>query len=261
MTSGRLIRHRLAAGLAALALGLSGLVGAAPAWAAGKRPVVVELFTSQGCSSCPPADALLGQLADRPDVLALTLPITYWDMLGWKDTLASDANTSRQKAYSDAMGHGGVYTPQMIVDGVTDVVGNREPQVMAAIAARQADAAAVPVSLTVTTGQIHVAVGADDAVKPGKTRDATIWMFHVLGKATVAIKSGENGGHSVTYRNVVRDVRAVGMWKGQPVSLDLPRGDFAHLPDDIVAVVVQQDGYGRIVGAAAIQRPDYVAGR
>jgi len=249
------------AGLAALALALGLALGASAALAAGKRPVVVELFTSQGCSSCPPADALLGQLADRPGVLALTLPITYWDMLGWKDTLASDANTARQKGYAEAMGKGGVYTPQMIVDGVTDVVGSREPQVMAAIAARESDAAAVPVALSVTGGQLHVTVGPDDAVKPGKTGDATIWMFHVLGKATVAIKSGENGGRTVTYRNVVRDVRAIGMWKGQPVSLDLPRESFTHMPDDIVAVVVQQDNYGRILGAAAIARPDYVAGR
>jgi hypothetical protein len=112
-------------------------VAVAPAAdAGGKRPVVVELFTSQGCSSCPPADAVIGHLADRKDVLALTLPVTYWDMLGWKDTLASDGNTRRQKAYAAAMGRGGVYTPQMIVDGATDVVGSREQAVDAAIVSR-----------------------------------------------------------------------------------------------------------------------------
>jgi hypothetical protein len=193
----------------------------------------------------------------------MSLPVTYWDMLGWKDTLASDANTRRQKAYATAMGKGGVYTPQMIVDGSADIVGSREPQVMAAIAQRAADAASVPVEISATADQIHVAVGSSDTVKPGGKdgREATIWMFHLLGKATVPIKSGENGGHTVLYRNIVRDVRAVGMWKGQPVSLDLPRSDFAHIPDDGVAVIVQQDGYGRIVGSAMIQRPDYVAGR
>ena len=103
----------------------------------GVRPVVVELFTSQGCSSCPPADALLGRLAKRTDVIALSLPITYWDMLGWKDTLASEANTRRQKAYAAVMGHGAVYTPQIIVDGVLDVVGGRIASVEAAIEARR----------------------------------------------------------------------------------------------------------------------------
>src|SRR6516164_1490225 len=98
------------------------------------RPVVVELYTSQGCNTCPPADALLGHLAQRSDLIALSLPITYWDMLGWKDTLASDANTRRQKAYAQYMGRGGVYTPQIIVDGVSDVVGSREGDVDAAIA-------------------------------------------------------------------------------------------------------------------------------
>src|ERR1700709_181571 len=115
-------------------------LGATAAFAGGVavRPVVVELYTSQGCSSCPPADALIGKLAQRPGVLAITLPITYWDMLGWKDTLATDANTRRQKAYAAAMGHGGVYTPQIVIDGVTDVVGSRAANVEAAIAQRRA---------------------------------------------------------------------------------------------------------------------------
>ena len=131
-------------GLALVALALA----ASPAaQAGGKRLVVVELYTSQGCSSCPPADALLGRLADRKDVLAMSLPVTYWDMLGWKDTLASETNTHRQKAYAVMMGRGNVYTPQMIVDGVSDVVGSREAAVDAAIAARQADMIAVPVML------------------------------------------------------------------------------------------------------------------
>lgn len=106
---------------------------------AGSRPVVVELFTSQGCSSCPPADALLGRLSQRHGLIAMSLPITYWDMLGWKDTLATATNTRRQKAYAAAMGHGGVYTPQIIIDGVTDVVGSRDVDVETAIAKRMAE--------------------------------------------------------------------------------------------------------------------------
>ncbi|HWA30526.1 MAG TPA: DUF1223 domain-containing protein [Rhizomicrobium sp.] len=217
-------------------------------WA--KRPVVVELYTSQGCSSCPPADAFLGQLASRKDVIAMSLPITYWDMLGWKDTLGTDADTKRQKAYSDAMHHGGVYTPQVVVDGVSDIVGSKETQIDALISARAADAATVPVTLSADKRAIHVAVGASDLRDP----NATIWLFRILPQATVTITGGENAGHTYSYRNVVRDIRAIGMWKGQPVSLDLPRAELLTGSRDSVVVVVQENGYGRIVGAAMLDR-------
>jgi hypothetical protein len=219
--------------------------------AGGKRPVVVELFTSQGCSSCPPADAVVGHLADRKDVLAMTLPVTYWDMLGWKDTLASDGNTRRQKAYAAAMGRGGVYTPQIIVDGVTDVVGSREQAVDAAITSRGGDQASVPVDLRISRAELQIKVGAGDGLP---SPNATIWLFHILARAQVAVGNGENSGHMLGYRNVVRDVKAVGMWKGQAVSLDLPRADMTSSPYDAIAVVVQQNGYGRILGAAEISR-------
>lgn len=285
-----------------------------------KRPVVVELFTSQGCSSCPPADELLGRLADRHGVLALSLPITYWDMLGWKDTLATGANTRRQKAYAAAMGHGGVYTPQMIIDGVSDVVGSRDTDVEVAIARRQAEievsqarqeaiaaaheaelaareaalaqaesyrqsaraeaiaaheqlvaarratiaaahegkpgsSLAVPISITETPAAMHIAVGSSDE----KTSDtATVWLFHLRNAVTVNIGSGENEGRTMTYRNVVGDLRPVGHWNGDAVAFDLPRSSFpASVPHDAVAVVVQQGGYGRVVGATLLSHPDY----
>lgn len=299
----------------------AGAVLLAPAEAGGvKRPVVVELFTSQGCSSCPPADELLGRLAERHGVLALSLPITYWDMLGWKDTLASSANTRRQKAYATAMGHGGVYTPQMIVDGVSDVVGSREGDVEAAIARRQAEievsqarqeavaaaheaelaareaalaqaeayrqsaraeavaaheqlvaarratiaaahegkpgsALAVPVSISETPSAMHITVGETDEKTIGS---ATVWLFHLRNAVTVNIHSGENEGRTMTYRNVVGDLRPVGQWNGDAVAFDLPRTSFpASMPHDAVAVVVQQGGYGRVVGATLLSHPDY----
>jgi hypothetical protein len=238
---------RFGAVLAALALAAS-----PAAYAGAKRPVVVELFTSQGCNSCPPADALLSRLAERKDVIALSLPVTYWDMFGWKDTLASDANTRRQKAYAAAMGRGGVYTPQMIVDGSSDIVGSRETAIDAAIAAHEADLTAVPVELRATHNELHIAIGSGDT-----SANATIWLLHILGKATVAVGTGENGGRTLSYRNVVRDVKAVGMWKGQAVTLDLPRSELTSAPHDSVAVIIQQGGYGRIIGAAEIGRPDY----
>jgi hypothetical protein len=217
-----------------------------PALAGGKRQVVVELFTSQGSSSCPPADALLSRLAERKDLLAMSLPITYWDMLGWKDTLASEGNTRRQKAYAVAMGHSGIYTPQMVVDGVTDVVGSREAQIDAAIAGRAADMRDVPVSLSTTPGVLHVVIGPGTPHKG----DATVWLFQILSRAAVHIGAGENEGRAMEYRNVVRDVRAIGIWKGQPLALELPKSDAVSVPHDAVAVVVQEGGFGRIVGAA-----------
>jgi hypothetical protein len=234
---------------------------------------VVELFTSQGCSSCPPADVLLAKLSQRKDVIALSLPITYWDMLGWKDTLAGEANTRRQKAYAKIMGHGGVYTPQMIIDGMDDVVGSRETAVNTAITARHTFTMAqqarslkqtindraklldIPVLLTATPREVHVEVGH---ARDRAGHDATVWMFRVLSQATVKIDGGENNGRTITYRNVVRDVKAVGMWKGDSLAFDLPRGDSAPA-HDAVAVVVQQGGYGRVIGAAFIGHPNYHA--
>jgi hypothetical protein len=229
--------------MVALALAFSG------AEAGARRQLVVELFTSQGCSSCPPADALLGKLADRKDILALSLPVTYWDMLGWKDTLASEANTRRQKGYAAAMGRGGIYTPQMIVDGATDVVGSREAQIESIISARAADMRSVQVSLSATPEVLHVSIGAGSA-KNGS--EATVWLFHILSHTSVHITSGENLGRNLNYRNSVRDVRAIGIWKGQPLSLDLPRSDPLGSSYDTVAVVLQEGGYGRIIGAAIL---------
>ncbi|HEY4125655.1 MAG TPA: DUF1223 domain-containing protein [Rhizomicrobium sp.] len=243
-----------------LAATFGGLLFSSCAQAGDERPIVVELYTSQGCSSCPPADALLGQLTAKPGVLAMSLPITYWDMLGWKDTLASPANTARQKAYAKAMGRGGIYTPQIIVDGLTDVVGSSDARVKSAITARAGDMTAVPILLKPDGHQVHVSIGAGNP-KLGKPADATVWVFHILSSSTVAIGRGENEGHTMTYRNVVRDLKPVGKWKGEALALDLPRHDAADPPHDTLAVVVQQGGYGRVIGAAFVSRPDYSARR
>jgi len=242
--------------LATLALAVPGYAGH-PADARRGRPVVVELFTSQGCSSCPPADAFLGQLAQRHDILALSLPVTYWDMLGWKDTLASEADTSRQKAYAQMMGRGGVYTPQIIVDGATDVIGSREQAVEAAITARIGDMQSIPVDLNANRQVVHIAVGAGD----GSDREATIWMFRVLPQATVIIHDGENSGRTITYHNVVRQIRAIGIWKGRPLALDLPRSDTGAGHDGIAVVLQLDSGHGRIVGAAMLDHLDTDSGR
>jgi hypothetical protein len=251
-----MLRGRLSGTGMALAGALLLALPAAAGQSAGdlkpKHPVVVELYTSQGCSSCPPADALLGQLAGRKDVVALSFPVTYWDMLGWRDTLASEANTKRQKQYAKELGRGGVYTPQIIIDGLKDVVGSREQAVQAAIVARLAEAGGVPVDLDGNRQQVRIEVGS----APAAGREATIWLLRVLPQATVSIGDGENNGRTITYRNVVRDIKAVGVWKGQPVSVTLPRAEAGN-PHDGIAVVVQQGGYGRVVGAALIDHPNY----
>jgi hypothetical protein len=174
-------------------------------------------------------------------------------MLGWKDTLASEANTRRQKAYAATMGRGGVYTPQIIVDGITDVVGSREGQLDAAINARKSDMREIPLALSASPDAVHIAIGS----YPERTaEDATVWMLHVLSHASVRIGAGENKGRSIDYRNVVRDIRAVAIWKGQPISLDVPGGDQGLPEYDCIAVVVQEGGYGRVVGARLIAVPD-----
>jgi hypothetical protein len=274
-------------------LSVAGLFGVSAALAGPpQRPIVVELYTSQGCSSCPPADAILGRLADRPGIIAISLPITYWDMLGWKDTLASEANTRRQKAYAAAMGHGGVYTPQIIVDGVSDVVGSRAGNIDLAIAERraqlmQAQAMAarddaervreavravpaalavapapptspvdpiVPVTVIETPDEVRVDVGAAQGIG-----NATIWMLHLRSSVSVSIARGENSGHTLTYRNVAADLKPIGVYKGKPLSLSLPRAAANGVPHDGVVVIVQKGGYGHVLGAAYLGRVDYYA--
>lgn len=216
------------------------------------RPVVIELYTSQGCSSCVPADAFLAQLAARKDVVALSLPITYWDMLGWKDTLATQANTDRQKAYAQAMGRGGVYTPQVIVDGRKDLVGSKDAAINQAIAAREAKLPDVPVKLSLHPNEVQVVVRSARMKSP---KPATIWMMAVRPQAIVKIGAGENAGRTLTYRNIVTGIKAVGIWKGKQVTLDLPRAATGAGPGEGLTVILQQGGYGQILGATPIDWP------
>jgi hypothetical protein len=248
------LRSKAVSAALAVALSLCAIsVGAGPV----RRPVVVELYTSQGCASCVPADALLAKLTKRADVIPMSLSVTYWDMLGWKDTLASETYTRRQKAYAEAMGHSAVYTPQIIVDGTSDIVGSREQAVLAAIdsRARSGDGDDVPVSLRETPDSLHIAIGA--TADRGIKTPATVWMFHLKSAATVAIGGGENDGHTMTYHNVVGDLKAVGQWKGEPLAIDLPRSGMEGLPHDGVIVTVQSGGYGKVVGAAMLSHPAF----
>ncbi|HYM18706.1 MAG TPA: DUF1223 domain-containing protein [Micropepsaceae bacterium] len=237
------------------------LLLAGPAMAgqlAAPRPVVIELFTSQGCSDCPAADKILTDLSKRKDVIALSFPVTYWDMLGWRDTFATEANTQRQKSYARVMNRSGIYTPQMIVDGVLDVVGNQNDRVMEALAARSAEAANqanVPIAINVASGRVEIAI---PAVR-GKTKPlAAIWVMRTLSQATVNVEQGENRNHRLGYSNVVRDLQRAGEWNGGAMKINLPL-NVGKAKQDGVAVILQEADYGRVIGAAVLPVPDQSA--
>ena len=223
------------------------------AWAGqhGQRPFVVELFTSQGCSDCPAADRLVSELAKRKDVIALSLPITYWDMLGWKDTYATDANTQRQKSYAREMNRSGIYTPQMIIDGRRDVVGNQRDRVLAAIAPRGDEEPAIPIFIGTASGRIEIAIPASKS--KSKTL-ATIWVMRTLAQGSVNVEQGENRNHMLSYTNVVRDLKRAGEWNGEAMKIDLPL-NLAKTKHDGVVVILQARDYGPVLGTAVLQFP------
>jgi hypothetical protein len=220
--------------------------------AAGTRSVI-ELFTSQGCSSCPPADALLAEYAGREDILALSFNVDYWDMLGWKDTLASHDNTERQRNYSLARGDGQVYTPQMVIDGRTHVVGSNRDAIDAALQDSE-NSLTVPISLSLAGDSLSVKIGKATATD---LPHATLWLVMYDSAVTVPIERGENSGKTITYSNVVRKLRPIAMWKGEPMSVDLPKSEIEHAKVGSCAVLLQAESEGGlpgpILGAATIK--------
>lgn len=219
-----------------------------------KQAVLVELFTSQGCSSCPPADQVLGDLQKRDDVVALSFSIDYWDYIGWRDTLANRENTLRQQAYEKVLPSHRVYTPQVVVDGVSDVVGNQRNDVFSTIDKRVAatQGRRLPIAISQSGDEVNVRIGS----LPGAKQSATVWLAHTLSTRTVNIASGENSGRVVTYHNVVRGFAAVGKWSGEPMVLELPvQGEQGENADGI-AVWVQAGGVGPVLGAAQIRVSD-----
>src|SRR5207248_7272868 len=179
--------------------------------AQGEPRAVIELFTSQGCSSCPPADKLLGELTADPSLMAISVPIDYWDYLGWKDTLADPRNTARQKAYAHARGDGQVYTPQVVVNGALHVVGSDRAAIEAAIAnSRKNGAMSLLPTLTLSDSRLNVTV---PEVADART-SAEVWLVGLARAATIAIGRGENKGRTITYHNVVRRWMKLGDWTG-----------------------------------------------
>lgn len=215
------------------------------------QPILVELYTSQGCSSCPPADVILGQVKARDDVVALSFNVDYWDYIGWRDTLAKRENTLRQQAYEKVLASHRVYTPQMVIDGVQDAVGNQRKDVFDAIVRRLSDVAGKRTAITLAQNgdTVEVRIGALAGVK----QPATVWLAHTLSARTVNIAKGENGGKVVTYHNVVRDFSAVGKWSGEAMTLELPARGAPGENTDGVAVWVQTGNPGPVLGAAQLK--------
>ena len=213
---------------------------------------VIELFTSQGCSSCPPADRMMNGWADQDDVVALTMPVDYWDYLGWKDTLASHDFTLRQRAYSEVRGDRNVYTPQVVIDGLIHAVGSNSPDIETAIsqARDKAHVLSVPVAISGDKGGYTVAIAAGGA--KGK-----VFVVPISRQVKVAIGRGENNGATITYSNVVRAMRPIGDYTGASLTLNLDAKAIAAPGADGFAVLVQEMNAGRpsaILGAA-LQRP------
>ncbi|RFB79470.1 DUF1223 domain-containing protein [Methylovirgula sp. 4M-Z18] len=227
-----------------LGVGGSALLAAAffaPYVQAGDAPrAVVELFTSQGCSSCPPADRLMGELAKNPQYVAMSWPVDYWDYMGWKDTLASPLFTGRQKAYAEARGDGQIYTPQAVIDGLTHVVGSDSGAIQSAGTALQGQHGALSVAMTLseTPNGLHVMVAGATA-ESGTS--ASLWLLHITKSKAVAIGRGENSGHTVTYTNVVRAFAKIGDWTGAPASYTIPAAQL-KAPDAEGYVLLLQAG-------------------
>ncbi len=215
---------------------------------------MVELFTSQGCSSCPKADALLARLAKRDDVVALSLPVDYWDYLGWKDTLASPKFSARQRAYAKARGDGKIYTPQAVVNGLMHVNGSDETQIGQDIDKTGKSIGASHVGLRLSRDKDRLVVEAGSA-PPGTTpKEATLWLAVISSSVTVPIKRGENEGETVTYNNVVRELIPIGMWNGKAMTVQLERHSFMRADADGCAVFMQQGRAGPIVAAELMRK-------
>jgi hypothetical protein len=238
-------------GCCRVALVLCAVVASTAPTCAGETRAVIELFTSQGCSSCPPADELLGKLAADPSLVAMSLPIDYWDYLGWKDTLAKPGHTARQRGYASARGDRAVYTPQVVVNGAVHVQGSDKAAIERAIGQtrQQAGTLSLPVGLTVEGGRIDVKVPANADVRA----KGDIWLCALTAAVPITIGRGENRGRTITYYNVVRRWMKVGQWNGTARSLSVPVSDLEAEHANSVAVLVQagEDSTpGRMLGAS-----------
>jgi hypothetical protein len=243
-----MLRSRLAS--APLIAGV--LVASYALASASEQRALLELFTSQGCSSCPAADKLLGEFANDPSLIAVSVPIDYWDYLGWKDTLASPAHSARQRAYARVRGDRQVYTPQIVVNGSTHVLGSDRSAVEHAIALTDRNAAIMSVPVLMSVGGSHLNV----KIAAGKEHiGGEVWLCPLARSVPIEIGRGENHGRTVTYHNVVRRWLKLGDFTGTELVWSVPISDIMADDIDAAAVMVQQgthDKPGMILGAAVV---------
>jgi hypothetical protein len=231
---------------------IAGLLISGSALAHAGERALLELFTSQGCSSCPAADKLLGELASDPSVVALSVPIDYWDYLGWKDTLANSGHSARQRAYAKVRGDREVYTPQIVVNGATHVLGSDSGAIERAITVTDRNTAVMstPVVLTLRGNALNVEVSALKDHGGGE-----VWLCPLTRSVPVEIGRGENHGHTVTYHNVVRRWLKLGDFAGTEATWNVPLSEILSDDIDAAAVMVQQGSHdqpGIVLGAALV---------
>lgn len=213
-------------------------------FAQSEQGVVVELYTSQGCSSCPPADALLGELAKMPNVFGLALHVDYWDYIGWKDTFGNPQFSERQRNYARSAGDNMVYTPQMIIDGQARMVGNAAPPVKAAISGALERPRTIDLKVERNGNKVTISGVTKQALEAG----TTVQLVHYIESQDVAIERGENAGLTVGYRNVVTSWQTVGNWVGTaPLKLTTDAGTGP------IVVLVQRKGPRQVLAAARLK--------
>ena len=227
-----MVRARIASSLALACCGMLSVQ-----CAQGEPRAVIELFTSQGCSSCPAADKLMAEYAHDPSVIALSLPVDYWDYLGWKDTLALSGHSNRQRAYAKTRGDRQVYTPQAVIDGAVHALGSDKPAIERAI--RQTREQSSPLLLPVTIEQAGDKLTVKVPASKDEKGQAEVWLCPVTKSVPVSIGRGENSGHTVTYTNVVRRWIKLGDWTGKAETFDVPVKDIQSGGSDSAAVIVQ----------------------
>jgi hypothetical protein len=251
----RLSTFIAASAAAAVALfGLVGLSQAQPPKAGAGGPVLLELFTSQGCSSCPPADKMLADYSKKPGVITLSFSVDYWNYLGWHDTLSSPESSERQREYARTRGDGRVYTPQVVVDGISHVNGANAVAIDMAIrkATERLKKVRVPVMMHAEGDTLVIDIGA--APKASSMREATVWLAVAKEKETVAITRGENRGKKITYTHPVRDLTPIGIWKGEKMTFRLPLKDLQTIGGDCLVTMLQVENAGPVLGVAAYER-------
>lgn len=241
--------------LATTALATAALAGQAGADESKQPKGVIELFTSQGCSSCPPADTVFGEMADKGDVVALAYHVDYWDYLGWRDTLANPENTARQKDYMRAFGSRSVYTPQAVINGRTHVNGSNRSAIEAALA-ENGGRLPVPVSIKRAGDSMVIEVGENS----GANQKAHVLLVYYDLATPIAIRDGENQGRTLYYWNPVTGIQTAGIWHGAVARFEMPVSEIVKKGAGGCAVLLQavgKDGApGPILGAATIPRPD-----